>query len=463
MSTENLEVGVNLKELFQIHTGQTLGQCRAVPVNINAGSEMAVLAIYCADFDIDPFEEMFFFPQDTLKMILFNSNGEVLWKRDLGRGVVPGVWFCPVFAFDLDGDGVDEIWFVNNAKPEHPLALRNYHLERMNPQTGETTGQWKWPAYDCDQTPSHLYRNFIVGGHVKGEPVLVTAQGTYGSMFIQGWNSDMSIRWEHVIDKNAPGARGSHMCPITDLDGDGIEELMWGERCIELDSGKELFCADRDVYNGHSDIIQPFLDKKCGKWFIFTCRESEHETAPRVALYDSTGNRVWSDVEHGHMDLGWVARVGENGENIAAAIRIVGKSCGPDGRHHSGLSEFTYNALSGEPYTLPFSAYRMIPVDLNGDGYHELVRGAPSGNGEVIDRFGNAIGNVGGPVALASKFFDYPGEQILSYSEDGVLHIWADQNAKDSETAKARYNHPFYKANQRIMANGYNWWVLSGI
>jgi hypothetical protein len=55
---------------------------------------------------------MFFFPGDTLKLALFTESGGLVWRRDLGRGVVPGMWFCPVFAFDLDGDGVDEIWFV---------------------------------------------------------------------------------------------------------------------------------------------------------------------------------------------------------------------------------------------------------------------------------------------------------------------------------------------------------------
>ena len=78
-------------------------------------------------------------------MQLFTEDGTVLWKRDLGPGVVPGIWFCPVFSFDLDQDGVDEIWYVNNTDPTHPLDYRKHVLERVEAKSGKTTGQWPWP------------------------------------------------------------------------------------------------------------------------------------------------------------------------------------------------------------------------------------------------------------------------------------------------------------------------------
>ncbi len=105
----------------------------------------------------------------------------------------------------------------------------------------------------------------------------------------------------------------------------------------------------------------------------------------------------------------------------------------------------------------------MIPVDVNGDGYHEFVRGAPGGEGEVLDRCGNRVGHVGGSVALACRFLQYPGEQILSYSANGIIQVWGDKNAVDSRLAVGRYQHPYYMANRQIMTNGYNWCVLGGI
>jgi hypothetical protein len=482
---------VRLEPVMSLDLGQKIGQLRAVPVSLGKGQQRALLAIYGADFEIDPFVEMFFFPTDTLKMVLFTPSGEVLWRRDLGKGVVPGIWFCPVFAFDLDGDGVDEIWYVGNVNAQHPLGLSGYRLERVDARTGRTTGQWQWPNHGGNpQSLSHLFRNFIFGGHAAGEPVLVTAQGTYGSMFLQAYGAgaggELRPRWEVRIPADAPGARGSHMCAIADLDADGVQEVLWGERCIELGAGRELFCADRDSYRGHSDIAQPVYDRATGRRYLYTCREQDPRATPRVALYDARGERVWGDLDHGHMDIGWVARLGHDrarggpgpsggadgatsheggiGEYVAMSIRIGQKSAGPDGRHHQSIEEFAWDAFTGAPHRLPFSGYRTIPVDLNGDGFHEIARGQPSGDGEVWDRFGNRIGNVGGPVAMASKFLDgVPGEQLLSYAEDGTVRIWADRNARDGEHALRRYACPEYAANQRQTAVGYGLINLAGL
>lgn len=263
-----------------------------------------------------------------------------------------------------------------------------------------------------------------MGGRVRGEPVLVAAQGTYGPMFLQGYRPDMSLRWEHRIAGDAPGARGSHVTPVADINGDGVDELFWGERCIEMDTGRELFCADRDVYRGHSDVIRPFYDEATGRWYVYTCRESDPGASPRVVLFDDRGERVWGRVERGHMDMGWVARLGEERRWIAMAVRIGQKTCGPDGRFHLDRTEFTFDAVTGEPVTLPFSVYGTCPVDLDGNGYDELVYGIPGQEGRVIDRHGAELGSVGGPVALSGAFLNHPGQQALSYQADGTLQVW---------------------------------------
>lgn len=455
---------IDLEKILELDLKQPIGQARATPVSLGPDRPGGILVTYGADFDVDPYVEMFFFPSDTLKMVLFDQTGTVLWKRDLGRGVVPGIWFCPVYPFDLDGDGVDEIYYVDNPNADHPLGLSHYQLTRLDGLTGEPTGHFPWPSDGgYGQSLSHIFRYFVIGGQVRGEPVLLTAQGTYGSMFIQGWNPGMERRWQTEIPADAPGARGSHMCPVVDLNSDGVDELLWGERAIELDTGTELFCADRDTYRGHSDIVQPLLDRESDSFFLYICRESDHHASPRVALYDDRGERIWGAVDQGHMDMGWTARLGDDGRHIAMAVRIGAKVCGPDGRYHDSGDEFTYDALTGEPVELPFSIYRTLPVDLDGDGLHELVRGVPSGDGEVLDRRGNIIANVGAPVALASHFLDRPGEQLLTYHPEGILRVWADRNAVDSPAALQRYAYPFYRAAERLGGVGYHWAVLGGI
>jgi hypothetical protein len=451
-----------LQVVLELQLGEPIGQLRAVPVNLGKGQPRAILAVHCSDAEVDPYVEMFFFPKDTLKLTLFTEKGEILWRRDLGRGVVPGIWFCPVYPFDLDDDGVDEVWFVNNIDADHPLSINNLRLERIDALTSRTAGQWPWPRPEGNQNLSHTFRNFILGGYVKGEPLLVTAQGTYGPMAIQAWNGDMQLRWEHKIKRETPGARGSHMCPVVDIDNDNIDEILWGERCIELDTGTELFCADRDAYRGHSDVVQPVFDRSRNKWFIYTCRESTN-VSPRVALFNDKGRRIWGDVDRGHMDMGWTARIGENGEHIAMAIRIGGKTAGPKGFFRKGVEEFTYKAFTGQEHPLPFSVFGTLPVDLNGDGIHELVRGLAEGNGEVLDNRGRVIGNIRSSVAIASKLLNHPGEQILCYHADGTVRIWADRNATDTAEALRRYSSRFCRANQKLTATGYNIVNLGGI
>jgi hypothetical protein len=458
-----------LDVLLEVDVGAPIGQLRAGPVRLGTKAPRAIVALYGADpRNIDPWIEGFYYPQDTLKMTVLTEEGQVLWRRDLGRGVVPSSSFCPAFTLDLDEDGVDEIWFVNNLSQHHPFALSQYRLERVNGLTGETMGRWPWPVNDPHQTQSHLFRHFILGGTVRGDPVLVTAQGTYGNMYLQAWRHDMSERWQVTIAKDAPGARGSHMLSITDLDGDGVEEVMWGERCIELDSGKELFCADRDSYHGHSDIVQPFYDRASKRWFLYTCRESPPAQSPRVVCFDRHGNRIWCDVDRGHMHMGWVARLGPERTYVASAIRIGGKSFGPHGYINEDFTEFNYDALAGDPHPLPFTVRSTYPVDLNGDGYHELVRtfqcGADLVEGEVLDRDGRILGSVGSSVAMASKFIDHPGEQLLAFHPDGLIRVWGDRNAQDSAHALERYAHPLYEANQRLTSgSNHNCISLAGI
>lgn len=449
----------------EIDLEQKVEQFRAVPLLLGKDIPHAVVAMYSEDAEIDPNLGMFFFPEHTLKLAVFDVDGKIIWKKDLGKGVIPGVWFSPIAAFDLDKDGIDEIWMVNNTNPGHPLDHRAYVLEKRDARTGEVLGQWEWPQPYKQQEMSRLFRHFIMGGYVNGEPVLVTANGTKQYETIKCWNSDMTVRWMYKKTIDTPGCQGSHMSPIVDINNDDVDELLWGERCIELDKGKMLFCADEKTWNGHSDIIEPVLNKETGKWCFFTCRESDHSKTnpPRVVLYDENGNRVWGKIDQGHIDTGWAARIGKNGKPVVLGVKIGKKMRSAAGEFRVDIEENTFEAFTGKKIDLGFSVYTTIPVDLNGDGIHELVKGYFEGDGTILDNTGQVIGNIGGASAIASKFTDDDGEQILSCSKDGIVRIWVDRNARDNKIAKERYSNPFYKLNQKQTGNGYNLFNLGGI
>ena len=456
---------MKLRVECQWSLGQPILSCFAAPLRLGSGGIDAVMLAYSNSASSNPWIEMFSYPEDTLKLAVFDLKGRLLWKRDLGPGVVPDPSICPFFPFDLDGDGMDEIYFVNNTDAIHPFAISKYRLERVVAATGQTTGQWPWPARNAEGPMHNAFRNVIAGGYIHGKPVLLTAQGLYLDMYLQGWNPDFSQRWDVAIPAGSRGARGSHMHPVVDINQDGVDEWMWGERCIEIDGGRELFCADGDTYSGHSDTIQPFRDPADGRWLFFASREKQSVVPPRVAVYDSSGARVWGDLDYGHMHIGWVARLAP-GRLTAMAIRIGSQVQTQQARMIGGREVFAYDAVTGRPEELPFDPFQTIPVDLNGDGLHELVRGTRhDGNcsGEVLDGKGRILGSVGDPVAMASKFMNLPGEQLLTYSRDGTLRIWSDAEAVDTEAALERYRDPFYALNQRAGICGNHLHVLGGV
>ncbi|MBO4299487.1 MAG: hypothetical protein J5998_11885, partial [Clostridia bacterium] len=339
---------MEIKCIQEYDLGQELRQVRSVPVALGEKGE-GVLFAYSACTGLDPWEESFSFPTDTLKFAVFTRGGERLWVRELGVGVIPGIWFTPFLSFDLDGDGVDEIWFVNNINDEAPFSLNGRVLERVDPLTGQTTGRWPWPKNTAHEIMSHVYRFFIAGGYVHGKPVLLTCQGTYRDMFLQAYDTGMEKRWEIKIADSDPGARSSHVCPVIDFNNDGVDEIFWGERLLSLDDGHEVFCCDREMFHGHSDIIIPFKNRADGKFYIYTCREG-HEVPgqQRVWLYDDHGEPVWHAVDSGHMHLGWVANIGENYGKVAMAMRlnrVVINWCMREAKPDT----FYFDALTGEP------------------------------------------------------------------------------------------------------------------
>ena len=457
----------DIQVIREFNVGSEIGTLRAVPVHYGPDKD-GILVIYSADKEIDPWVEMFYPPTDHLKFVMYDMEGKEIWRKVLEDMTLNGVWFTPVFPFDLDGDGMDEIWFVRNTDKDHPLSYDHLKLEVLDAASGETTSEYPWPKTVRDEALSHTFRNFIMGGHVGGEAVLMTAQGTYGKMGIQAWNPNMEKRWDLVINEDDPGARGSHMCPIVDIDMDGTDELMWGERCINLDKGEYLFIADLELYNGHSDVVQPVWNYLEGKWYLYTCRESGENGSikPRVLLFDDRGNRVWHDLEKGHMDLGWTAQVADQRGSVAYTIARGGKIAGPEGFYRTGVVEYGYDTFTGDPVKFPFPSYLTIPVDMDGDGYHEFA----CASGEQADRKiynieGNIIGDIGetGYLAMASRFMDLPGEQLLCYYPDGTVKVWADRNAKESSRARFRYENSFYKSNRILTGTGYNLVVLGGI
>jgi hypothetical protein len=162
------------------------------------------------------------------------------------------------------------------------------------------------------------------------------------------------------------------------------------------------------------------------------------------------------------MDVGWVAHLDSSGPT-ALALRIDSKSLGPKGLSRTGVEEFVWEAFSGKRKRLPVPVMGAVPVDIDGDGFHELARRGSGSESELIDGHGKILAAFAGTVVCASKLLPLAGEQVISYTAGGAVRIWADENARDSDRARQRYAHPYYRTNQRLTATGSNLINLGGL
>ena len=435
----------DIREVFSLELGSPSMQYKVMPAKLGNGKK-GFVAFYAACYDVDMHYSMFVPPNDCLHGIAFDHKGEILWKKDLG--IWPSAALYNFTLIDMDNDGRDELYVVNNSDPVHPLWVEAYVLERRDVETGEVTGVWPWPNDGGIHRSMWYFRNHLFAGYDQGTPVLVCAQGTYEDMYFQAWNQKMECVWTLEIPKEAPGARGSHSFPIVDIDGDGCDEVLWGERCLSLHDGSEKFCIERENWRGHSDMCQPVFNYDTGKWQIYINRESHEEEGPRIGMYDDQGRPVWTAVDWGHIHKGWVGRIGPAGRLIASGMRITGQSKDGVNRDYTGITEFVFDALTGEPLSWPFSLFDTAPVDIDGCGLHEILRGVAGGDTELLDRNGRRIFRMGGKLAMNTKILDLPGEQVMVYYPEGKVRVYRDVNARDCRMAERRYRSPYYRRNQ---------------
>jgi len=432
--------------------------------NVKLKDRSAMLFVYSAGPDVDPGEELLQFKGiQPVHIALFTMDGTRLWEKVLPDGVLPGTWFVPAVPFDMDGDGEDEIYLVNNTGA--PFSFLHRRLERLDARTGESTGSWPWPAHTFNERLSLCYRFYLAAGYSHGEPVLVTAQGTYENMYLQGWDHTMQKRWDVLIKDSDPGPRASHTTPVMDFNGDGVDELFWGERLLSLDDGHEVIDYAPD-FHGHSDVVIPFMDYTTGEWYIYTCREGgEQPGVKRVVCFQKNGRIAWERIDEGHIHNGWIAAIGEDYGKIAMCMRHRFVP-GGIGFEHMEDGIFFFDAVTGETVDpgLPCKGTDLLPIDINGDGYHEfLVIDGPLKNA-ILDRHGNVLdhlpqecdSNMGESLRLG-KLMNAPGEQLLLQKKGTTLvQLYGDSEAEDGDIIRRRYAIPYLTFMQKLMASGYN-------
>jgi hypothetical protein len=247
---------------------------------------------------------------------------------------------------------------------------------------------------------------------------------------------------------------------VLDINGDGVDELLWGERLLSLDDGHEVIDY-APAYPGHSDVIIPCLNYKTGDWQIFTCREGDGPGEKRVISFREKGGVAWEQIEYGHMHDGWAANVLDGYGKIVMCMRyrFVPDDCG---FNHVEDGIFYFDAYTGAPvdFAMPCRGTELLPLDLDGDGYHEFLVFEGERHGTVLNRHGVEIAEFPfrdiHPIRLG-KILPNAGEQVMiSIPGSTCVEIYGDADAQDGEIMRLRYQNGYLSFMQKLMATGYN-------
>ncbi len=447
---------MKIEMLKEFDIGKEVDFFGACELNIEKDKK-GFLFVTSKEGNIDPCEATMKTTTERVELTMFDADGNKLWDKVMPKTVLPSTWITPFLAFDLNSDGSDEIWCMTNESPWY-FNHRDMKLQRIDSRTGENMEKIHFDAENTEwDRMGHAYRFMIGSGYANGEPILLKTQGIYKDIHIQAYNADLSLRWKKTIPVE-DGSCNSHTLTVLDINGDGIEEIFFGEHVLNIDTGEELFCFDGDRYHGHSDFVLPFMHE--GHMYVYTLRENgDYEGCPRVVMFDADdGHIVWEDiysdewghyVDDAHMHMGWIARLRDDYKKIAFAHRRRAKK---------GTQEFIiYDVMTGErlEYDFPRPLQIIRPIDLNGDGYTDFFYSA-DGKVEVYDDQKNLVAEIKGRAWTSGKFLDYEGEQMLVLCGNKA-QIWGDADAKDGEIMKMRYENGFLKKNVRKLGSGYNW------
>jgi rhamnogalacturonan endolyase len=222
----------------------------------------------------------------------YKMNGTLLWEINLGKNIREGAHYTQFMVYDLDGDGKAEVAMKTadgtidakgNVIGDSSKDWRNErgyilsgpeYLTVFNGQTGVAmaTVDYIPPRYPTTLTPSteqlkdmwgdgygnRMDRFLACVAYLDGvHPSLVMCRGYYTRTILAAWDwsgktKQLKSRWVFDSDNgNKPYAgQGNHNLTVADVDGDGKDEIVYGQMTID-DDGKGLYSTGI----GHADAL----------------------------------------------------------------------------------------------------------------------------------------------------------------------------------------------------------------
>jgi hypothetical protein len=438
--------------------GEPYEQARVVTGDLNGDGEPEIVIAYAAYRNVDPYKYAWSKSKDSIKVAAFLPTGERLWTLDLGYGIEAGLNYQPMVVSDLDGDGRSEVILKTN-KSADPLDYDGERITVLDGLSGKIKKETKWPSLKgLGSDYNNDSRNYLAIAHLDGkDPYVIAVRGLYKAQRMWAFDKNLRRVWErnlgldHYFASGLRGRlrkfwniddkkkyilarfgrnpaldryRGSHSLPVADINEDGKEEILWGERCIG-ENGIDLWTVKENMpYQGHPDVVFPakILHSVKGKQ-VFYAREGWGEKKGKIGVYlvDDHGKTLWAHWGYHHVDRGWVGKIVSGQEGMQClGIDIVDKQWNTEGAKLIESSGFLWDSggtLLGNP---PASWYYSFPVDWDGDGIREICI-----EDGAIQKYGKpATEKVCANCLWGADLFGDHREEIVAAPRGGKIYIF---------------------------------------
>ncbi len=304
-------------------------------------------------------------------------NVSILWQY-LGSGVVS----TPAIG-DLDGDGVPEVVFNNDAAGGSTVVLDG------------VTGRLEWTVSGMD-----AYSGPSIGdidGDGLGDVVTSTG-GCYAPHEVYAYDHTGALKWRTPI-----GTACETYANLTDLDGDGDVEIIVNEYVLDGATGAVLFTLDLSGTNWGAPAVAD-LDG-----------DGTQEILLSTDVFDNSGNRLWSCGSGGDGTFPQPVNIDADdaGEVLVAGYGRM-TLCDDDG------SELWSRAYGGY-------GTAVCVADFDNDGVQEFGF-AQSGNfylieGDGTNRWVTPVNDNSGLAGCTSWDVDYDGVPEVVFADENDIMV----------------------------------------
>lgn len=396
---------------------KTKAQLKRIGIGDLNGDGAYDFVIQSPDFNVDPYYMPGYWKRSPEPYMLdaYTSKGQFLWSYDMGWSIETGTWYSPYMVYDIDGDGLAEVYA--KAGEGDPRELDGHVLEgpeylvKIDGLTGKIINKTDWLSKDGFLGNYNYWsRNFLTVAYLNGlTPSLIMQRGTYTIIKTIALNKNLEKEWywESTGEYEKYKGQGQHGIMQGDVDFDGKDELIIGTFALDHD-GKPIW------YTGlkHNDVgYLADIDPSRPGMEIFYGIESR---SPKngVCLVDAaTGEIIWGfegKTTHVHGQ----GMVGDIDPDYPGMECYAGEAKGGD-------QYFLYNAGGKRLSDKDMGSLNPRPVWWDADDLKEL-----NINNLLLKYKGDTLMKIEGKVVMVGDLIGDWREEIVT-SLPGELRIYS--------------------------------------